>query len=50
MDYITLLNNISSNIFGTSILGIDSGFWLGMSVVTVIILLQNIISWVINPK
>lgn len=39
------------NLFGTtSFLGIDMGFWVGMAVVLLIVILMNVVFWIINPK
>lgn len=39
------------NLFGTtSFLGIDMGFWVGMAVVLLIVILMNVVLWSIKPK
>ena len=39
------------NLFGTtSFLGIDMGFWVGMAVVLLIVILMNVVFWSMKPK
>ncbi len=39
------------NLFGsTSFLGIDMGFWVGMAVVLLIVILMNVVFWSLKPK
>lgn len=39
------------NLFGTiSFLGIDMGFWVGMAVVSLIVVLMNVVFWRMKPK
>ena len=39
------------NLFGTaSFLGIDMGFWVGMAVVLLIVVLMNVVFWSIKPQ
>lgn len=39
------------NLFGTtSFLGIDRGFWVGMAVVLLIVILMNVVFWSMKPK
>lgn len=38
------------NLFGTvSFLGIDMGFWVGMAVVLLIVILMNVVFWNMKP-
>ena len=42
---------IWTNLFGsTSFLGIDMGFWVGMAVVVLIVVLMNAVFWNMKPK
>lgn len=42
---------IWTNLFGTtSFLGINMGFWIGMTVVLLIVILMNVLFWSIKPK
>lgn len=42
---------IWANLFGaTSFLGIDMGFWVGMAVVLLIVVLMNVVFWGVKPK
>ena len=39
------------NLFGTgSVLGIAMGFWVGMAVVLLIVILMNVVFWSLKPK
>lgn len=39
------------HLFGTvSIWGIDMGFWVGMAVVLLIVILMNVVFWSLKPK
>lgn len=39
------------NLLGTtSFLGIDMGFWVGMAVVLLIVILMNVVFWSMKPK
>lgn len=39
------------NLFGAaSFLGIDMGFWVGMAVVLLIVVLINVVFWSMKPK
>lgn len=38
-------------LFGTtSFLGIEMGFWIGIAIVLLIVILMNIIFWMMKPK
>lgn len=39
------------NLFGvTSFLGINMGFWIGMAVVLLIVVLMNVVFWSMKPQ
>lgn len=39
------------NLFGTvSVFGIDMGFWVGIAVVSLIVILMNVVFWNMKPK
>ena len=42
---------IYMNLFGTtSLLGINMGFWVGMAVVLLTVVLMNVVFWSMKPK
>lgn len=47
MNWATIWVNLFTT---TSFLGIDIGFWIGMSVVLLIVILINVVFWSMKPK
>lgn len=42
---------ICMNLFGTtSLYGINMGFWIGMAVVLLTVILMNVVFWSMKPK
>lgn len=51
MSYTALFSNLWMKLFGTmSLFGINTGFWVGMGVVTLIVVIENIVFWCMRPK
>lgn len=43
--------NLWMTLFGTSTwLGLDVGFWVSMTLVTLVVVIQNIVFWKMKPK
>lgn len=51
MSYTAFFSGLWMKLFGTmSLFGINMGFWFGMGVVMLIVVIENIVFWSMRPK
>lgn len=51
MNFTNIFKNLWLQLFGsTEFMGLNVGFWVGMIVVALIVVIENIVFWSVKPK